>query len=86
MRPDGDHDGWVARGYLFICLQLAEPVLRTRGSSGAALSQKVGAGAQVAHGGPEAAPDREAGARAAGAWRPRSYPGPGGESRSREGA
>jgi hypothetical protein len=57
MRPDGDHDGWVAKGYLFICLQLAE----------LALTQKVGAGAQVTHGSPGAAPGREAGAGAAGA-------------------
>jgi hypothetical protein len=56
MRPNGDHDGQVARGYLFICLQPAEPVLGTRGSSGVALSQKVGAGAQVIRGGPGAAP------------------------------
>jgi hypothetical protein len=51
--PDGDHDGWVTRGYLFICLHPAEPVLETCDSSGAALSQKVGARAQVIRGGPE---------------------------------
>jgi hypothetical protein len=39
-------------------------VLGTHGSSGAALSQKVGAGTQVTCGGLEAAPSREAGARA----------------------
>jgi hypothetical protein len=66
-RPDGGHDGLVARGYLFIYLRPAEPVLRTRGSSRAAISQMVGAGAQVTHGGPEAAPGREAGAEATGA-------------------
>jgi hypothetical protein len=65
--PDGDHDGRVARGYLFNCLQHAEPVLRIRGSSRATLSQKVGVGAQVTRGGPGAAPSREAGAGAAGA-------------------
>jgi hypothetical protein len=54
--PSGDHDGRVTRGYLFICLQLAKPVLRTRGSFGAALSQKVGVGSQVTRGGPEATP------------------------------
>jgi hypothetical protein len=43
----------------------------TRGSSGAALCQKVGAGAQVTHGGPGAAPSR------GGTWRPRSCPEPG---------
>jgi hypothetical protein len=48
------------------CLQPVEPVLGTRGGSGAALSQKVGAGAQVTCGGPGAAPSREAGAGAAG--------------------
>jgi hypothetical protein len=51
---------------LFICLQPAEPILGTRGSSGAALSQKVGAGAQVIRGGPGVAPSREAGAGAMG--------------------
>jgi hypothetical protein len=65
MGPDGDHDGRVARGYLFICLQPAEPILGTRGSSGAALRQKVGARAQVTRDGPGAAPGREAGAGAA---------------------
>jgi hypothetical protein len=48
-------------GYLFICLQPAESVLGTRGSSGAALRQKVGAGAHVTHGGPEIAPSRDRG-------------------------
>jgi hypothetical protein len=24
-RPDGDHDGWAAEGYLFTCLQPVEP-------------------------------------------------------------
>jgi hypothetical protein len=66
MRPDGDHDGLVARGYLFICLRPVEPVLRTRGSSRAAMSQMVGAGATGARGGPGAAPSRETGAGAAG--------------------
>jgi hypothetical protein len=66
-RPDRDYDDRIARGYLFNCLQPTEPVLRTRGSSGAALSQKVGAEAQVTHGGPRAAPSREAGVRAVGA-------------------
>jgi hypothetical protein len=51
---------------LFICLQPAEPVLGTCGSSGAVVSQKVGAGAQVIRGGPEAALSREAGAGAVG--------------------
>jgi hypothetical protein len=41
-------------------------VLGTRGSSGASLSQKVGAGAQVTRGGPGAALSREAGAKAVG--------------------
>jgi hypothetical protein len=44
---------------LFNCLQLVEPVLGTRGSFGAALSQKAGAGGQTTHGGPGAAPSRE---------------------------
>jgi hypothetical protein len=65
-RPDGDHDGRVTMGYLFNCLQHAEPVHGTCGSSGAALSQKVGAGAQVTRGGPRAASSQEAGARATG--------------------
>jgi hypothetical protein len=51
-------------GYLFICLRPTEPVLRTRGSSGATLRQKVGAGAQVTGGGPGGTPNREAGAGA----------------------
>jgi hypothetical protein len=55
------------RGYLFNCLQFAEPVLGTRDNSGAALRQKVGARAQVTRGGPEAAPSREEGARVVGA-------------------
>jgi hypothetical protein len=63
--PDGDHDGQVARGYLFNCLQPAEPILGTRGSSGAALSQKLGAGAQATRSGPKAALSHEAGAGAA---------------------
>jgi hypothetical protein len=67
MRPDGDHDDLVARGYLFICLRPAEPILWTRGHSGAAMSQMVGAGAQVTCGIPGAAPGREEGAGATGA-------------------
>jgi hypothetical protein len=54
-RPDGDHDGQVIRGYLFNYLQPIEPVLETCGSPGTALSQKAGAGAAGAHGGPGAA-------------------------------
>jgi hypothetical protein len=65
--PDGDHDALVVRGYLFIYLRPAEPVLRTRGSSGAAMSQMVGAGAQVPRGGSGAAPGWEAGVGATGA-------------------
>jgi hypothetical protein len=65
-RPNGDHDGQVTRGYLFICLRPAEPVLRSRGSFGTAMSQMVGAGAQVTRGGPRATPGREAGAGATG--------------------
>jgi hypothetical protein len=65
-RPDGDHDGLVAMGYLFICLRPVEPVLRTRGSSRATMSQMVGAGAQVTHDGPGAALSREVGAGAVG--------------------
>jgi hypothetical protein len=57
--PDGNHDDRVVRGYLFNCLQLAESVLGTRGSSEAALSQKVGVEAQVTRSGPGAAPRRE---------------------------
>jgi hypothetical protein len=44
---------------LFIYLQPVEPVLGTRGSSGAALRHKVGAVAQVTRGGPGAALGRE---------------------------
>jgi hypothetical protein len=62
--PDEDHDGWVNREYLFNCLQLVKPVHGTRGSSGATLSQKAGAGAQVTRGSPIAALSREAGAEA----------------------
>jgi hypothetical protein len=64
--PDGDHDGLVARGYLSICLWPTEPVVRTRGSSGAAMSQMVGARAQVSCGGPGAASGQEVGAEATG--------------------
>jgi hypothetical protein len=56
-----------AMGYLFICLRPVEPVLRTRGSSGAAMSQMVSAEDQVTRGGLRATPGQEAGARAAGA-------------------
>jgi hypothetical protein len=63
--PDGDHDGQVARGYLFNCLQPVEPILGTRGSSRTALSQKLGAGAQATRSGPKAALSHEAGAGAA---------------------
>jgi hypothetical protein len=66
MRPDEDHDGRVTREYLFNCLQLVEPVHGTRGSSGAALDQKTGAGAHAIHDGPGAALSRETRARAAG--------------------
>jgi hypothetical protein len=65
--------------YLF-CLQPVELVLGIRGSSGATLSQKVDAGAQVTCGGPGAAPGREVGVGATGA---RGGPEPGGGSRSR---
>jgi hypothetical protein len=51
-------------------LLLARRVQVTRGSSGAALCQKVGAGAQVTHGGPGAAPSHW------GTWQPRCYPEP----------
>jgi hypothetical protein len=64
--PDGDHDGQVTQGYLFNCLQPAEPFLETRGTSGAVLSQKVGVGAQVTRGDPRAAPSRGAAAGAVG--------------------
>jgi hypothetical protein len=57
---------------LFNCLQLAEPVLRTRDSFGAALSQKAGAGAQTTCGGPEATPSQETRAGATG-----THAGPG---------
>jgi hypothetical protein len=72
MRPDGDHDDRVTRGYLFICLQLVELVLGTCVSFRAALSQKLGAGAQATRGGLRAAPSQEAGAGATGT---RSGPG-----------
>jgi hypothetical protein len=58
--------------YLFNCLQLVEPVLRTHGSFRAVLSQKAGAGVQVMHGVPEATPSQEMGA---GATRTRGGPG-----------
>jgi hypothetical protein len=67
MHLDGGHNGWVVRGYLFNCLQPLEPVLGTRGSTGAALSQNVGARAQVTCGDPGAALSLEAGAGAMGA-------------------
>jgi hypothetical protein len=60
-RHNGDHDGRVTMGYLFSCLQPTEPILRTRVSPGAVLSQNAGAGAR---GSPKAAPSREAGAGA----------------------
>jgi hypothetical protein len=59
MCPDEDHDGRVARGYLFNCLQLAESVLGTLGSSESTLSQKVGVEAQVTRSGPGATLRRE---------------------------
>jgi hypothetical protein len=62
----GDHDGQVTRGYLFNCLQPAQPFLGTRGSCRAALGQKVGAGAQVTRSGPGAAPSQGTGAEAVG--------------------
>jgi hypothetical protein len=65
--PNEDYDGRVIRGYLFNCLQPAEPILGTRGSSGATLNQKVGAGGKATHGGHGAALSQEAGAGAAGA-------------------
>jgi hypothetical protein len=65
-RPAGDHDGLVTRGYLFIYLRPVEPVLGAHGSSGAAMSQMVGAGAQVTRGGPRAASSQEAEAGATG--------------------
>jgi hypothetical protein len=52
----------------------------TRGDSGAAMSQMVGAGAQVTHGGP--VPEGGSWNRG-GTWWPRSCPRPGGRSRSR---
>jgi hypothetical protein len=52
-RPDGDHGGLIVRGYLFIYLRPTEPVIRTRDSSGATMSQMVGARGQVTRGGPE---------------------------------
>jgi hypothetical protein len=64
--PNGDHDGRVTQGYLFNCLQHAEPFLETRGTAGAVLSQKVGVGAQVTRGDPRAAPSRGAATGAAG--------------------
>jgi hypothetical protein len=57
--PDGDHDGMIVRGYLFIYLWPTELVVRTRDSSGAAMSQMVGARAQVTRGGPRASPGQE---------------------------
>jgi hypothetical protein len=53
-------------GCLFICLRPVKPILETRGSSGAALSQKVDAGAYVTRGGPGAGLSREAGVRTTG--------------------
>jgi hypothetical protein len=47
---------------LFNCLRPLEPVLGARGSSRAALSQKVGAGAQATRGGPRATLSQDAGA------------------------
>jgi hypothetical protein len=74
--PDEEHDGWVAREYLFNCLQLVGPIHRTCGSSGAALSHKAGAGARAGamgtRGGPGAALSWEAGT---GALRTRGGPG-----------
>jgi hypothetical protein len=51
---------------LFNSLQPVKPILGTRDSSGAALSQKAGAGAQTTRGGPGAAPRREVRAGATG--------------------
>jgi hypothetical protein len=57
---------WSPWGICLFALRPAEPVLRTRGSFRAVMSQMVGAGAQVPCGGPGAAPGQEAGARATG--------------------
>jgi hypothetical protein len=74
-RPDEDHDGRVAWENLFNCLHLVEPVHGTYGSSGAALSQKAGAGAQATCGGTGATLSREVGVGAAGArGSPRAAP------------
>jgi hypothetical protein len=62
----GDHDDLVAGGICLFTLWPAEPVLKTRDSSGAVMSQMVGAGAQVPRGGPRAVPGQEAGAGATG--------------------
>jgi hypothetical protein len=64
-RPDGDHGGLIVRGYLFIYLRPTEPVIRTRDSSGATMSQMVGARGQVTRGGPRASSGQEAGAAGA---------------------
>jgi hypothetical protein len=56
---------WSPWGICLFALRPAEPVLRTRGSFRAVMSQMVGAGAQVPCGGPGAAPGQEAGAGAA---------------------
>jgi hypothetical protein len=58
---------WSPGGIYLFALRLAESVLRTRSSSGAAMSQMVGAGGQVSHGGPRAVPGQEAGAETTGA-------------------
>jgi hypothetical protein len=58
---------WSPGGIYLFALRPAESVLRTRSSSGAAMSQMVGAGGQVSHGGPRAVPGQEAGAETTGA-------------------
>jgi hypothetical protein len=57
---------WSPGGICLFTLRPAEPVLKTRDSSGAVMSQMVGAGAQVPRGGPRAVPGQEAGAGATG--------------------
>jgi hypothetical protein len=61
---------------IFVYLLAARRSHVTRGSSGAALRQKVGAGAQVTRGSPRAAPSR------GGTWRPWSCPEPGAGARA----
>jgi hypothetical protein len=66
MRPDGDHDGRVARGYLFILLAACGARVRDTWQLWSCLEPEGGCRSHGARGGLGATPSREAGAEGAG--------------------